>query len=164
MELHLRDPGDNPTSTELLLERSIAKESEPFSTEMEQSRTEETHATQFEIPTNPVYYSKEVIPVGERKRNDIPTFKCFKGDSLKAEISKLVMRLVRHYDQDERETDADVHWNSMVPKLQEVFQKSGRRFRRRAERREPDLACQPPKPRLQRMLIRRCIPVSQVRH
>ena len=47
--------------------------------------------------------------------------------SLSAEISKLVMRLVRHYDQDERETDGAVHWNSMVPKLRKAFQKSGGR-------------------------------------
>ena len=39
------------------------------------------------------------------------------------------MRLVRHYDQDERETDGAVHWNSVVPKLQKAFQKSrGRKF------------------------------------
>ena len=53
-ELHVRDPGHNPTSSELLLERSIAKESETCSTEMEQFRIEETHATQFEIQTIPV--------------------------------------------------------------------------------------------------------------
>ena len=52
-ELHLRDPGHNPTSTELPLERSIAKESELCFTE--------THANQFDIPTNPVYHSKEVF-------------------------------------------------------------------------------------------------------
>ena len=34
-------------------------------TEMEQSRIEETHATQFEIPTEPVFYSKEVILIGQ---------------------------------------------------------------------------------------------------
>ena len=62
-ELHLRDPGHNPTSNALLLERSIAKESELFAAELEQSRTEETHATQSKISTNPVYYSKEVILV-----------------------------------------------------------------------------------------------------
>ena len=45
-------------------------------------------------------------------------------DTLSNEISKLVMRLVPHYDQDERETDGAVHWNSMVPKLQKAFQKS----------------------------------------
>ena len=60
-ELHLRDPGHNPTSSELLLDRFIAKERELCSTEMDQSRIEETHATQFEIQTNPVYYSKEVV-------------------------------------------------------------------------------------------------------
>ena len=76
-ELHLGDPGHNPTSSELLLERSVAKESEPCSAEMEQSRIEETHATQFEIPTNPVYHSKEVILVGERKWNDISCLQVF---------------------------------------------------------------------------------------
>ena len=44
-----------------------------------------------------------------------------------AEISNLVMRLVRRYDQDERETDGAVHWNSMVPKLRKALQKSGGR-------------------------------------
>ena len=61
-ELHLKDPGHNPTSSEL-----IAKERKDCSTKMEQSRIEETHASQFEIPTTPVYHSKEVILVGERK-------------------------------------------------------------------------------------------------
>ena len=37
--------------SESLMERSVAKESELCSTEMEQSRIEETDATQFEIPT-----------------------------------------------------------------------------------------------------------------
>ena len=85
-ELHLRDPGHNPTSSELLVEGSVAKESEPCSAEMEQSRIEETHATQFEIPTNPVYCSKRVVPVGGRKWNDIPAYKSFKGDPLQPEI------------------------------------------------------------------------------
>ena len=44
-ELHLADPGHNPTSSELLLERYIAKDGELCSTELEQSRIEETHAT-----------------------------------------------------------------------------------------------------------------------
>ena len=71
-ELHLKDPGHNPTSSELPKERSVAKESEPCSAKMEQSSIEETHAKQFEIQTNQVYYSKEVIPIEERKWNDIP--------------------------------------------------------------------------------------------
>ena len=50
-ELHF----SNHTSIELLLDRSVAVESEPCSTEMEQSRIEETYVTQYEIPTNPAY-------------------------------------------------------------------------------------------------------------
>ena len=107
----------------------MQRESEPGSAEMEQSRIDETHATQFEIPTNPVNCSKEVFLVGERKWNDIPTYNSFKCNSLSAEISKFVVRLVRHYDQDGRETDGAVHWNSVVPKLRKAFRKSrGRKF------------------------------------
>ena len=52
--------------------------------------------------------------------------KHFEGNALQDEISKLVMRLVRHYDQEERETDGAVHWNSIGPKLRKAFQKAGR--------------------------------------
>ena len=126
-ELHPKDSGHNPTISELLLERSVARDSKPCSTEMEQSCIEETPPSQFEIPTNPVYYSKEVVPVGERKWEDILACESYKGDSLSAEISKLVMRLVPRYDQDERETDGAVHWKSMGPKLRRAFQKAGGR-------------------------------------
>ena len=47
-----------------------------------QFRIEETHATQFEIQTNLVCYSKEVILVGEMKWNDILAYNSFIGDSL----------------------------------------------------------------------------------
>ena len=79
-ELHLRDPGI-PQVLNFFGQRSIAKGSELCSTLLEQSRIEETHATQYEIPTDPVYNSQEVIPVGERKWNDILACKSFKGDS-----------------------------------------------------------------------------------
>ena len=65
-ELHLNDPDHNPASSVLLLERSVATESEPCSTEMEQSSIEETHTKQFEIHTNPVYNnSQEVVRIEE---------------------------------------------------------------------------------------------------
>ena len=67
---------------------------------------------------------KEVIVIGARKWNDILACESFKGDSLSAELSKLVMRLVRHDDQDEREPDGAVHWNSMVPNLRKAFRRS----------------------------------------
>ena len=37
------------------------------------------------------------------------------------------MRLVRHYDQDEREIDGAVHLDSVGPKLRKALQKSGDR-------------------------------------
>ena len=112
-ELHLSDPDHNPTSSKLLVERSVAKESEPCSTEMEQSSIEETHEKQFEIQANLVYNnSEEVVLIEERKWNVMLSCKHFGGHPFEAEISKLVMRLVRHYDQ-----DGAVHGNSMGPKL-----------------------------------------------
>ena len=70
-ELHLRDPGHNPTCSELLFERSIAKQSEPGWTEMEQSRIEETHATQSKLPTNPVYQWKKRCYLFEKRSGTI---------------------------------------------------------------------------------------------
>ena len=71
-------------------------------------------------------YSEEVIPVGERKWNDILACQHFRGHTFEAEASKLVMRLARRHDQDERETaDGAVHWNSMGPKLRKASEKAG---------------------------------------
>ena len=99
-----RDPRHNPTS-KLLLGRSIAKESEPCATELEQSRIEETHAQESKIPANPVTIRKKKILVGKEKWNDMLACRSFDGDSVSAEISKLVMRLVRRCDQAEIEID-----------------------------------------------------------
>ena len=57
-ELHLRDPGHNPTSNVLLLERSVAKESELCSMQIEQSIIEETLATQSKFPTSLVLFER----------------------------------------------------------------------------------------------------------
>ena len=54
-------------------------------------------------------HSEEFIPIGERKWNDIPAFK---GHTLESSISILVMKLVHHLGQKDRETDGAVHWNS----------------------------------------------------
>ena len=117
-------PDHNPAISELLehtgLERSVAKKREPGSTKMEVSwSSEETHAKQLKIQTNPVNnQSGEVIPSEEKKWNDISACQYSQRKKLlKAEVSKLVMRLVRHYDHNERETDGAVHWNSTGPKL-----------------------------------------------
>ena len=87
---------------------------------MKQSRIEETHALQEFVPANPVCFVKETIPAGQRKWVDIPN-KWHQEDALSTEISKLVMRLGRHSDQDEREVDGAVHWDSMKPRLRNAF-------------------------------------------
>ena len=115
-ELHFRDPGHKITFGTI-----YAKESEPCSTELEHSRIEETHATQSNNPPNPVY---ETILVGERRWKNILACESYKGDSLSAQTPKLVMRLVRRYDQDERETKALFIG---IPWARKAFQKFGGR-------------------------------------
>ena len=39
----------------------------------------------------------------------------------------MVTRMVRHYDQDERQSDAALHWDTMSPVLLEAFAKHGAR-------------------------------------
>ena len=83
---------------------------------------------QFEIQTNPVYnYSEEVLYW--LKTGSGMTFLLFNISEdilLKPKSQKWVMRLVRHYDQDERETDGAVHWNSMGPKTAESISEGWR--------------------------------------
>ena len=63
----------------------------------------------------------------ERKWESIRACPSFKGKSLSTAISKVVIRLVRHKDQEERETDGAVHWNTMSPKLLKAFEDKGAR-------------------------------------
>ena len=55
------------------------------------------------------------------------TLSIIQKKSLSTPISKLVMRLVHHQHQDERETDGAVHWNTMNPKLMRAFGDRGAR-------------------------------------
>ena len=135
-ELHLNDPDHNPTSSELLelvgLERSAAKEREPGSTNMAPScGIEETHAEQFEIQTNPVNkYSEEVVLIEGRKWNDIPACQHFRGHTFEAEVSKLVMRVVRRCDQHEREQTALFIGNEWVQNCEKRFRRlEGKNYR-----------------------------------
>ena len=65
-------------------------------------------------------HSEEPILMEERKWNDIPAYyRYFQGNTFESAVSKLVMKLVRHYDQEE--TDGAVHWKSIGPKLRHAF-------------------------------------------
>ena len=125
-ELHVPDPGRNLTSSELLSEQAIAKEGELCSSEMEQS-TEETRARPFRTPPGPACHTKGIFSLKERKWKSILACPSFKGKSLSTAISKLVMRLVRHHDQEEREPDGRGHGNTINPKLLRAFGDKGAR-------------------------------------
>ena len=68
---------------------------------------------------------KETILVSERKWIDIPANKFHEKDALSTEISKLAMRLECRRDQEEREVDGAVHWDSMGRQLRDAFLKRG---------------------------------------
>ena len=41
------------------------------------------------------------------------------------QVSKMVTRRVRHYDQDERQSDAALHWDTTMPVLLKAFAQHG---------------------------------------
>ena len=59
---------------------------------------------------------KGILPIKERKWKRIPAYPSFRGRTLATGISKFVMRMLRHYDQVERDTDGAVHWDTINPK------------------------------------------------
>ena len=126
-ELHTQKSGYSNTISNFVAEQAIAKEDEPCSTEMKQSGNEETRAESVRTPRQK-YFTKVYIPLMKRKWKSIPVYPFFKGRTLSTAISKMVMRLVRRrHDQDERETDEAVHWNSIHPKLLRAFGSRGAR-------------------------------------
>ena len=68
---------------------------------------------------------EENIPMGQGKWIDIPANTWHQEDARSTEISKFVMRVGRHFDQDEREFDGVVLWDSMGAKLRKAFLKFG---------------------------------------
>ena len=49
------------------------------------------------------------------------------GRDLATAVSKMVTRMVRHYDQDERQSDASMHWHTIRSVLVIAFAKHGAR-------------------------------------
>ena len=123
-DLHIPNPEHNLISSELLEER---QEIEPCSVEQEPSGIGGTCAEQFRTLPGPMCSTKEIIPLKERKWKSISACESYKYRSFSASISKMVMRLERHYDQDEREIDGAVRWNTMSPKLLRAFGYQGAR-------------------------------------
>ena len=87
-ELHIPVPGHNLASSKFLDER---QESEPCSAEQERTRSGSARARQFRTLPDPVCYTKEIIPLKERKWKSTLACESFKSTSLSTAISKFVM-------------------------------------------------------------------------
>ena len=73
-------------------------------------------------------YTKKQVPMPERNWITSPAVHSYISDSLSSNISKMVMRMVRHHDQDERERDGAVRWDTFYPPQWKEFEgKIGRR-------------------------------------
>ena len=81
----------------------------------------------FRNPAETKCYGKEIVLMNQREWTTIRAFKGYNRECISASISKLVMTIVRHRDQDERENDGAVHWNTMSPKLLTAFEDQGGR-------------------------------------
>ena len=66
-------------------------------------------------------YTKRTIFTTESKWIFIPANSSYERGSLSTAISQVVTRSVRHYDQEERQSDAAVHWDTIRPKLLKAF-------------------------------------------
>ena len=67
-------------------------------------------------------YVKKEITKEHRIWIIIPGYQKCKRDSLETRISKCVTNMVRHHDQDERETDGARHWDGVLSVLKGKFQ------------------------------------------
>ena len=67
------------------------------------------------------------IPTTERKWKLVPANSSYGIGYLSTAISKMVTRLVRHHDQEERQSEAAVRWDTIRPKVLKAFAKQGAR-------------------------------------
>ena len=73
-------------------------------------------------PSQASSFSQRTIPTTERKWTVIPANSSH-GGALPTAVSKIVTRMVRHYDQDERQSDAALQWDTIRPILLKAFAK-----------------------------------------
>ena len=138
-ELHIPSLGHDVTSAESLSEHANAKVSEPC---LARSNTSSgnlvaasvaSHSSTrklddpISVSSSPVrLFTERTISTTERKWQITPANSSY-GGSLSTSISKMVTRLVRHYDQVERQSDGAVHWGTIGPKLVKASAKQGTR-------------------------------------
>ena len=114
------------SSTELLSDLLKAQGSELC---LEKSKTciQEIGADTLSVfPCQACLFTQRTIPMTERKSKVILAKSSY-GGAPPAAVSKMVTRLVRHYDQDERQPDAAIHGDAIKPVLLKAFAKQGAR-------------------------------------
>ena len=79
-----------------------------------------SNRTSIHLRAKSIYVKKE-IPKEDRIWTFIPGCPKCKRDSLETRISKCVTNMVRHNDQDERETDGARHWDGVLSVLNGKF-------------------------------------------
>ena len=77
-------------------------------------------------PSQASFFAQRTIPTTERKWKVFPARSSY-GGALSIAVSKMVSRMVRHYDQDERQTVASLHWDTLRLVLLKAFAKHGAR-------------------------------------
>ena len=77
-------------------------------------------------PSQASLFTQRTMPATKRKWKVIPANSSY-GGALSIAVSNMVTRMVRHYDQDERQTDAALHWNAIRTVVQKAFAKHGAR-------------------------------------
>ena len=83
----------------------------------------------FQKPPEPVCYRKKIVPTRDREWITIPAFDACNKNSISSAISKMVTRMVRHHDQDDRDHDGAAHWHTIYPKLLRAFEEQVGRVR-----------------------------------
>ena len=98
-----------------------------------QTSIKETCADTLSVsPSQAAFFTQRTILTTERKWKVIPA-NSSSGEALPPAVSKMVTRMVRHYDQDERQSDAALDWDTITPVLLKAFAKTwSTRFLREA--------------------------------
>ena len=92
-----------------------------------QTCNKETCANTLSIPPSRAsFFTQRTIPTTERKWKVIPANSSY-GGVLSIAVSKMGTRMVRYCDQDERQSDAALHWDTTRSVLLKAFAKHGLR-------------------------------------
>ena len=137
---------------EFLSELRKAEGSEPCLAKSKTSIQETGADTLSVFPSHACLFTQRTILASNRKWKVIlANSSC--GGALSTAVSKTVTRLVRHYDQDERQPDAAIHWDAIKPVLLKTFEKQGARDFSDKARQESSTARIPKNPSLKDSVV-----------